>query len=197
METVKQYLQLSDYGRKGDAVCEDLEEGEEEEQEDLLEVGLESELQGSRDNRQGSGVVTQAKIQEKINKLEELKRKQEELDVEINKIKTEIGNVLIDEDVTIKNSFVSKRLIKGLKGNYTYKENVHIMVLPVAETIEKQLMVLLRERQTDLTDFLNILQNNIDMMQNTMGLVENFVNFGAEQVGVGLKCFAVERSLFA
>ena len=190
-------MQLSDYGRKGDAVCEDLEEGEEEEQEDLLEVGLESELQGSRDNRQGSGVVTQAKIQEKINKLEELKRKQEELDVEINKIKTEIGNVLIDEDVTIKNSFVSKRLIKGLKGNYTYKENVHIMVLPVAETIEKQLMVLLRERQTDLTDFLNILQNNIDMMQNTMGLVENFVNFGAKQVGVGLKCFAVERSLFA
>lgn len=178
-------------------MCEDLEEGEEEEQEDLLEVGRESELQGSRDNRQGSGVVTQAKIQEKINKLEELKRKQEELDVEINKIKTEIGNVLIDEDVTIKNSFVSKRLIKGLKGNYTYKENVHIMVLPVAETIEKQLMVLLRERQTDLTDFLNILQNNIDMMQNTMGLVENFVNFGAEQVGVGLKCFAVERSLFA
>jgi len=179
-----QDTQLSDYGRKGDAVCEDLEEGEEEEQEDLLEVGRESELQGSRDNRQGSGVVTQAKIQEKINKLEELKRKQEELDVEINKIKTEIGNVLIDEDVTIKNSFVSKRLIKGLKGNYTYKENVHIMVLPVAETIEKQLMVLLRERQTDLTDFLNILQNNIDMMQNTMGLVENFVNFGAEQVSL-------------
>ena len=28
------------------------------------------------------------------------------------------------------------------------------MVLPVAETIEKQLMVLLRDRQADLTDFL-------------------------------------------
>ena len=28
------------------------------------------------------------------------------------------------------------------------------MVLPVAETIEKQLMVVLRDRQQDLTDFL-------------------------------------------
>ena len=28
------------------------------------------------------------------------------------------------------------------------------MVLPVAETIEKQLMVVLRDRQKDLTDFL-------------------------------------------
>ena len=28
------------------------------------------------------------------------------------------------------------------------------MVLPVAETIEKQLMVVLRDRQADLTDFL-------------------------------------------
>ena len=35
-----------------------------------------------------------------------------------------------------------------------YRENVHIMVLPVAETIEKQLMVVLRDRQKDLTDFL-------------------------------------------
>ena len=34
------------------------------------------------------------------------------------------------------------------------RENVHIMVLPVAETIEKQLMVVLRDRQADLTDFL-------------------------------------------
>ena len=34
------------------------------------------------------------------------------------------------------------------------RENVHIMVLPVAETIEKQLMVVLRDRQKDLTDFL-------------------------------------------
>ena len=36
----------------------------------------------------------------------------------------------------------------------SYRENVHIMVLPVAETIEKQLMVILRDRQADLTDFL-------------------------------------------
>ena len=37
-----------------------------------------------------------------------------------------------------------------------YRENVHIMVLPVAETIEKQLMVVLRDRQKDLTDFLGL-----------------------------------------
>ena len=30
------------------------------------------------------------------------------------------------------------------------------MVLPVAETIEKQLMVVLRDRQKDLTEFLGI-----------------------------------------
>ena len=38
----------------------------------------------------------------------------------------------------------------------TCRENVHIMVLPVAETIEKQLMVVLRDRQKDLTEFLGI-----------------------------------------
>ena len=38
----------------------------------------------------------------------------------------------------------------------TYRENVHIMVLPVAETIEKQLMVVLRDREKDLTEFLGI-----------------------------------------
>ena len=37
-----------------------------------------------------------------------------------------------------------------------FRENVHIMVLPVAETIEKQLMVVLRDRQEDLTDFLGL-----------------------------------------
>ena len=36
----------------------------------------------------------------------------------------------------------------------TPRENVHIMVLPVAETIEKQLMVVLRDREKDLTEFL-------------------------------------------
>ena len=38
----------------------------------------------------------------------------------------------------------------------TCRENVHIMVLPVAETIEKQLMVVLRDREKDLTEFLGI-----------------------------------------
>ena len=44
--------------------------------------------------------------------------------------------------------------IKTLYCYCCYRENVHIMVLPVAETIEKQLMVVLRDRQADLTDFL-------------------------------------------
>ena len=124
---------------------------------------------------------TQKEIQEKIDKLEELKRQQEELADEINQIKRDIGNVLIDEDVTVKSSYVSKRLVKG---NYTYKENVHIMVIPVAEAIEKQLMVLLRDREKDLTKFLDIIQNNIDMMESTVSLVEDLVNFGAEQVSL-------------
>lgn len=124
---------------------------------------------------------TQNEIQEKINRLEDLKRQQEALEEEISQIKLDIGNVLIDEDVTIKSSFVSKRLVKG---NYTYKENVHIMVIPVAEAIEKQLMVLLREREKDLTNFLDVVQNNIDMMESTVELVEDLVNFGADQVSL-------------
>ena len=124
---------------------------------------------------------TQNEIQEKINRLEDLKRQQEALEEEISQIKLDIGNVLIDEDVTIKSSFVSKRLVKG---NYTYKENVHIMVIPVAEAIEKQLMVLLREREKDLTNFLDVVQNNIDMMETTVALVEDLVSFGADQVSL-------------
>ena len=42
----------------------------------------------------------------------------------------------------------------NINNRCNYRENVHIMVLPVAETIEKQLMVVLRDRQQDLTDFL-------------------------------------------
>ena len=40
-----------------------------------------------------------------------------------------------------------------------FSENVHIMVLPVAETIEKQLMVVLRDREKDLTDFLGMIHH--------------------------------------
>ena len=102
--------------------------------------------------------------------MEDLKRKQEELEAEIDEIKRDIGQALVEEDVTIKTSYVSKRLIQG---NITHRfvmlfvgcicpvltydtprENVHIMVLPVAETIEKQLMVVLRDREKDLTEFL-------------------------------------------
>ena len=116
-----------------------------------------------------------------MDKLEELKRQQEELAAEIDNIKKDIGNALVEEDVTIKTSYVSKRLIQGnithrsvtkyLKQHfynnkhrttssfwnvYFFRENVHIMVLPVAETIEKQLMVVLRDREKDLTEFLGM-----------------------------------------
>lgn len=53
------------------------------------------------------------RIQEKLDKLEELKRKQEELEEEISDIKRDIGHALVEEDVTIKTSYVSKRLIRG------------------------------------------------------------------------------------
>jgi hypothetical protein len=43
----------------------------------------------------------QNEIQEKIDRLESLKRQQEQLEEEIREIKRDIGNVLIDEDVTI------------------------------------------------------------------------------------------------
>ena len=89
--------------------------------------------------------------------------------------------MLIDEEVQVKSSYVFKRVVPG---NNTYKENVHIMVIPVAETIEKQLMVLLRDREKDLTNFLDIIQDNIDMMENTVDLVEDVVDFGAEQVSL-------------
>ena len=116
-----------------------------------------------------------------MDKLEELKRQQEELAAEIDNIKKDIGNALVEEDVTIKTSYVSKRLIQGnithrsvtkyLKQHFYnnkqhttssfwnvsfFRENVHIMVLPVAETIEKQLMVVLRDREKDLTEFLGM-----------------------------------------
>lgn len=58
------------------------------------------------------------------------------------------------------------------------------MVIPVAEAIEKQLMVLLRDREKDLTNFLDVVQNNIDMMESTVALVEDLVNFGAKQVSL-------------
>lgn len=129
----------------------------------------------------GNTESSDKKIQEKLDKLEELKRKQDELAAEIDEIKRDIGNALVEDDVTIKTSYVSKRLIQG---NITHRENVHIMVLPVAETIEKQLMVVLRDREKDLTEFLDILQNNIHMMENTMDLVEDFVNFGTKQASL-------------
>ena len=53
------------------------------------------------------------RIQEKLDKLEELKRKQLELEEEISDIKRDIGHALVEEDVTIKTSYVSKRLIQG------------------------------------------------------------------------------------
>ena len=53
------------------------------------------------------------RIQLKLDKLEELKRQQEELAAEIDNIKKDIGNALVEEDVTIKTSYVSKRLIQG------------------------------------------------------------------------------------
>ena len=53
------------------------------------------------------------RIQEKLDKLEDLKRKQEELETEIDEIKRDIGQALVEEDVTIKTSYVSKRLIQG------------------------------------------------------------------------------------
>ena len=127
------------------------------------------------------GADVNQRIQDKLDKLEELKRKQEELEAEIDEIKRDIGHALVEEDVTIKTSYVSKRLIQGnithrfvvvcsadwsrvtkmtldiaLIYGSVFRENVHIMVLPVAETIEKQLMVVLRDRQEDLTDFLGL-----------------------------------------
>ena len=60
------------------------------------------------------------RIQEKLDKLEELKRKQDELAVEIDKIKRDIGNALVEDDVTIKTSYVSKRLIQG---NITHRSD--------------------------------------------------------------------------
>ena len=124
---------------------------------------------------------SEEEIQKKIERLEELRRQQNELAAEMKELKSAIGNVLIEEEITVKSSYVSKRLVPG---NNTYKENVHIMVIPVAETIEKQLMVLLRDREKDLTNFLDIIQNNIDMMENTVDLVKDVVDFGGEQVSL-------------
>ena len=52
--------------------------------------------------------------------MEELKRKQDELAAEIDEIKRDIGNALVEDDVTIKTSYVSKRLIQG---NITHRSD--------------------------------------------------------------------------
>ena len=61
----------------------------------------------------GNTESSDKKIQEKLDKLEELKRKQDELAAEIDEIKRDIGNALVEDDITIKTSYVSKRLIQG------------------------------------------------------------------------------------
>ena len=68
----------------------------------------------------GNTESSDKKIQEKLDKLEELKRKQDELAVEIDEIKRDIGNALVEDDITIKTSYVSKRLIQG---NITHRSD--------------------------------------------------------------------------
>ena len=68
----------------------------------------------------GAGGDVNERIQEKLDKLEELKRKQDELAAEIDEIKRDIGNALVEDDVTIKTSYVSKRLIQG---NITHRSD--------------------------------------------------------------------------
>ena len=65
------------------------------------------------DSEESGGGDVNDRIQAKLDKLEELKRQQEELAEEINQIKRDIGTALVEEDVTIKTSYVSKRLIQG------------------------------------------------------------------------------------
>ena len=45
-------------------------------------------------------------------------------------------------------------------------------------------MKILRDREQILEDFLNVLQNNINMMKSTADLVGDLVDFGTEQVSV-------------
>ena len=68
----------------------------------------------------GNTESSDKKIQEKLDKLEELKRKQDELAAEIDEIKRDIGNALVEDDITIKTSYVSKRLIQG---NITHRSD--------------------------------------------------------------------------
>ena len=121
------------------------------------------------------------KIQEKLARLEDLKRQQNLLQEEINQINCDIGEELIDSNVTLKSSFVVKRLVTG---NYTHENNVHVMVIPVAEAIEKQLMVLLKDRRKDLKSVFNVIENNMKMMEDTVSLVKDLVEFGSEQVSL-------------
>ena len=116
-------------------------------------------------------------MEERLGMLEDLQRTKQEVEEEIHRLREQIGEEVLEvEEATGKTDEPLQTRYKG--------KNVHIMVIPVAEAVEKQLMVVLREKETVLREVLDVVQRNLIMMHETVAFVEDLVNFGQNQVSV-------------
>ena len=122
----------------------------------------------------------QVGVMGRLARLEELQRMKELVEAEIRLVKATISEELLEER---KGSGSSYKAVAPLKTAYRGK-GVHIMVIPVAEAVEKQLMVILRDKEEVLTEVLDVVDRNLNMMHETVDFIEDLVSFGQNQVSV-------------
>ena len=118
----------------------------------------------------------------RLARLEELQRTKLLLEEEILRVKTDIGDELLQSDTGCEEGSTYQPNAP-LETAYRGK-NVHIMVIPVAEAVEKQLMIILRDKEQVLMEVLDVVQKNLNMMHETVDFVEDLVSFGQNQVSV-------------
>jgi hypothetical protein len=70
------------------------------------------------------------------------------------------------------------------------------MVIPVAEAVEKQLMIILRDKEQVLHEALDVVQRNLNMMHETVDFIEDLVSFGQNQVSVVFGEYSAVNRLF-
>jgi hypothetical protein len=116
----------------------------------------------------------------RLARLDELQKMKELVEAEIRAVKASISEELLEER---KDSSSSYNAVAPLKTAYRGK-GVHIMVIPVAEAVEKQLMVILRDKEEVLTEVLDVVERNLNMMHETVDFIEDLVSFGQNQVSV-------------
>ena len=114
----------------------------------------------------------------RLARLEQLQGAQRLLQEEITALKTGISDQVMEdagEELT-EDKVLHTTKYRG--------RDVHIMVIPVAEAVEKQLMVILRDKEQVLMEVLDVVQKNLNMMHETVDFIEDLVNFGQNQVSV-------------